>query len=48
MSQSMKQKMALLGAGETQAPQQLSAGRAGSEPIHDAELVEEDDGPEKK
>jgi phage shock protein A len=44
----LKQKMGLLGAGETKAPQQLSAGKAGGEPVHDAELVDEDDEPDRK
>jgi phage shock protein A len=44
----LKQRMGLLGAGETEPPQQLSAGQAGGDAIHDAELVEEDDGPEKQ
>jgi len=43
----LKQKMGLLGAGAAQAPQQLSAGKQGTELIHDAELVEEDDGERK-
>jgi phage shock protein A len=44
----LKQKMGLLGAGETKAPQQLSAGNAGAEPVHDAELLEEDDELDRK
>lgn len=43
----LKQKMGLLGAGTAQAPQQLGAGKQGTELIHDAELVEEDDGERK-
>jgi phage shock protein A len=42
----LKQKMGLLPAGAGSAPQQLGAGKQGSE-IHDAELVEEDDGDQK-
>jgi phage shock protein A len=42
----LKQKMGLLPAGTGSAPQQLSAGKQGTE-IHDAELVEEDDGDRK-
>jgi len=42
----LKQKMGLLPAGAGSAPQQLGAGKQGSE-IHDAELVEEDDGDRK-
>jgi phage shock protein A len=42
----LKQKMGLLPAGAGSSPQQLGAGKQGSE-IHDAELVEEDDGDQK-
>jgi len=42
----LKQKMGLLPAGAGSAPQQLGAGKQGSE-IHDAELVEEDEGDRK-
>jgi phage shock protein A len=39
----LKEKMGLLPAGQAGSPQQLSAGKR-TEDVHDAELVEEDDG----
>jgi phage shock protein A len=44
----LKQKMGMLPAGEATSPQQLSAGQGTHEEVHDAELVEEDDGPTKQ
>jgi phage shock protein A len=39
----LKEKMGLLPGGQAGAPQQLSAGQRGAD-VHEAELVEEDDG----
>jgi phage shock protein A len=43
----LKQKMGMLPAGSTGAPQQLGAGNKGSELVQEAELVEEDEGEQK-
>jgi phage shock protein A len=40
----LKEKMGMLPSGQSSAPQQLSSGKPGSEDVHEAELVEEDDG----
>jgi len=43
----LKQKMGMLPAGTSQAPQQLGAGRQDAGVVHDAELVEEDEDDQK-
>jgi len=43
----LKEKMGMLPAGTSQAPQQLGAGRQDAGVVHDAELVEDDEDDEK-
>jgi phage shock protein A len=43
----LKQKMGMLPAAGTQAPQQLTAGQKAPEVVHDAELIGEDEGDRK-
>jgi phage shock protein A len=43
----LKEKMGMLPAGQAKAPEQLPAGRQRADLVHDAELVEEDEGDRK-
>ena len=44
----LKQKMGLLGAGKDEAPKQIGAGKKKDEVIHDAEIVDDDEGEGKR
>jgi phage shock protein A len=44
----LKQKMGLLGAGAAEAPRQIGAGKKKDEVVHDAEIVDEDEGEPKR